>query len=62
VAPWENPEVRIDPNKGRIQDASESPRERELRGRLDKAEREIETLKRRLPPEPVPLDGQAKKP
>ncbi len=50
--------MRIDPNKGRIQDASETPRERELRGRLDKAEREIETLKRRLPPEPVPLDGK----
>lgn len=45
--------MRIDTNKGRIQDSSETPREREQRGRIDKLERELEVLKRRLgPPEP----------
>lgn len=53
--------MRIDPSKGRIQDASESPRERELRGRLEKIEREFETFKRRLPPDPVPLEGKESK-
>jgi polyhydroxyalkanoate synthesis regulator phasin len=48
--------MRIDQNKGRIQDTSESPREREYRGRIEKLERQIEDLKRRLPPEPVPLE------
>ena len=48
--------MRIDPNKGRIQDVSETPREREQRGRIEKLERVVEDLKRRLPPEPVPLE------
>lgn len=48
--------MRIDSNKGRIQDATETPREREMRGRLEKLEREFEAYKKRLPPEPVPLE------
>jgi hypothetical protein len=48
--------MRIDPSKGRIQDSTETPRERELRGRLEKLEREFESYKKRLPPEPVPLE------
>jgi len=47
--------MRIDTNKGRI-DTGESARERELRGRCEKLEREVEALKKRLPPEPVPLE------
>lgn len=50
--------LRIDPNKGRIQDSSETSREREQRGRIEKLEREIEGLKRRLPPEPVVVESR----
>jgi hypothetical protein len=53
--------VIIDPHKGRINEAAETPREREMRGRLEKLEREFELYKRRLPPEPVPLNGEQKK-
>ena len=53
--------MRIDTNKGRIQDASETPREREQRGRIEKLERQIEDLKRRLPLEPVVLEGEPPK-
>jgi hypothetical protein len=51
--------MKIDPNKGRI-DQGESTREREQRGRIENLERQIEELKRRLPPKPVPLDGKGK--
>lgn len=44
--------MRIDQTKTRI-DQGESPREREARGRIEKLERQIEDLKKRLPPEPV---------
>lgn len=54
--------MRIDTNKSRVGDPNESAKEREYRGRLEKAEREIEALKKRLPPEPVPLNGEQKKP
>jgi hypothetical protein len=47
--------LNIDTQKSRVHDA-ETAREKELRGRLEKAEREIEVLKKRLPPEPVPLE------
>jgi hypothetical protein len=45
--------LNIDTQKSRVHD-TETVRERELRGRLEKAEREIESLKKRLPPEPAP--------
>lgn len=51
----------IDTHKGRINETAETPRERELRGRLEKLEREFEAYKRRLPPDPVSLNGEQPK-
>ena len=44
--------MHVNTGKTRIAD-SETPREREQRGRIEKLERELETLKKRLPPPPV---------
>ncbi len=52
--------MRIDTNKSRVGDPGETTREREQRGRIEKLEREIEGLKKRLPPAPVPLDKGTK--
>jgi hypothetical protein len=54
--------MRIDTHKGRIQDADETPREREQRGRIEKLERQIEELRRRLPPEPAAAKSLEAKP
>ncbi len=48
--------MRIDTNKTRVGDPNETTREREQRGRIEKLEREIEVLKKRLPPEKVALE------
>lgn len=48
--------MRIDTNKSRVGDPHETPKEREQRGRIEKLERTVEDLKKRLPPEPVPLE------
>lgn len=53
--------MRIDTNKSRVGDHTETTKEREQRGRIEKLEREVETLKKRLPPDPVPLQPGAKK-
>lgn len=52
--------MNIDTQKSRVHD-TETVRERELRGRLEKAEREIAELKRRLPPPPVAVNAEPKK-
>lgn len=49
----------IDKNKSRVNDG-ESAREREQRGRIEKLERQIEELRRRLPPDPVALKSEGK--
>lgn len=55
----EDPEIVMHVSTGKTRiDTGETPRERELRGRLEKAEREIEELKKRTPPQPVPLEGK----
>jgi hypothetical protein len=53
--------MRIDTNKSRVGDPNESAKEREQRGRIEKLERTVEELKKRLPPMPVPLNGEKPK-
>jgi hypothetical protein len=53
--------MRIDTNKSRVGDPNESAKEREYRGRIEKLERVVEDLKKRLPPTPVPLSGENRK-
>lgn len=52
--------MRIDTHRSRVADPNESAQEREQRGRIEKLEREIEALKKRLPPEPVPIGQPVK--
>lgn len=47
--------MRIDTTRSRVA-TEETQREREYRGRIEKLERQVEDLKRRLPPEPVKLE------
>ncbi len=52
--------MNIDTQKSRVHD-TETARERELRGRVEKLERVIEDLRKRVPPEPAVIKAGAPK-